>query len=116
MLKDKSYHESAVLYNDTLAAAAEKLLSEVEHPYVKSWCHNEIKRYRSHARKHRAALERVLARESKVSPEPAPEESQDVTKSAETDVATDEFTDGCVGYHNPQSENCEFYPRGEVNG
>ena len=63
-MKDRSYHESAIVYNEGLAIAAEELTDKVEHPDPKKWVVAVAKQHRFHEKRHRAALEKLLRREA----------------------------------------------------
>lgn len=54
--KDRSYHESAVTYNQELAELAEDLTERVDHPTVRQWCQSVAKQHRFHEDRHRKAL------------------------------------------------------------
>ena len=60
MLKTKSYHESAIVYNEKLAEFAEELSKKLVNEEVQRWCKAVGKQHRFHAKRHRAALERIL--------------------------------------------------------
>jgi hypothetical protein len=62
-MKDRSYHESAILYNEGLAITAEEQTDRVEHPIVKKWNIAVGKQHRFHEKRHRAALDKLIARE-----------------------------------------------------
>ena len=62
-MKDRSYHESAIVYNEGLAIAAEELTDKVEHPDPKKWVVAVAKQHRFHEKRHRAALEKLIRRE-----------------------------------------------------
>jgi hypothetical protein len=64
MQKDQSYHESAIKYNEGLAEAAEILAPTIEHPEVQRWCTAVGKQHRFHAKRHHAALEKIILRGS----------------------------------------------------
>jgi hypothetical protein len=59
MKKNEPYHESAILYNEILAQAAESAAERVPHPVVKKWCVGIGKQHRFHEARHRAALEKL---------------------------------------------------------
>ena len=61
MEKDRSYHESAVMYNEGLAAFAEELSEKIEHAEIRKWCKHVGKQHRFHARRHQLALEKIEA-------------------------------------------------------
>ncbi len=58
-MKSVTYHRSAILYNEELAARAEALVEEVEDPEVKKWCTSVGKQHRFHAKRHKSALEKL---------------------------------------------------------
>jgi hypothetical protein len=58
-MKDVTYHRSAIFYNEELAARAEALVDEVEHPEVKKWCRSVGKQHRFHAKRHQASLAKL---------------------------------------------------------
>lgn len=62
-MKDRSYHESAIVYNEGLALAAEGQAEKVEHPIPKKWNNAVAKQHRFHEKRHRAALEKLIQRE-----------------------------------------------------
>lgn len=62
-MKDRSYHEGAILYNEELADKAEELIERIEHPVPKKWVTSVAKQHRFHEKRHRAALERLDQRE-----------------------------------------------------
>lgn len=84
-MKDRSYHESAIVYNEGLARAAEEQADRVEHPIPKKWNNAVAKQHRFHEKRHRAALEKIIARER--------EESVDGKTSVERDLEA-ELNDG----------------------
>lgn len=59
MQKDKTYHQSAIEYNDALAVAAEEQAEKVEHPVIKKWCTSVAKQHRFHSKRHARALEKL---------------------------------------------------------
>lgn len=59
MQKDLSYHQSAIQYNDMLAAASEEAAEKVEHPEVQKWCRSVAKQHRFHAKRHRSSLAKM---------------------------------------------------------
>lgn len=63
-MKDRSYHESAIVYNEGLAKAAEAQADSIEHPIPKKWNNAVAKQHRFHEKRHRAALEKLIRRES----------------------------------------------------
>ena len=66
MKKDESYHESAITYNEDLAIVAEELAEVVPHPIVKKWCRAVAKQHRFHEKRHRAALDKLLQKNTVV--------------------------------------------------
>ena len=60
-MKDRSYHESAIVYNEGLAKAAEAQADSIEHPIPKKWNNAVAKQHRFHEKRHRAALEKERA-------------------------------------------------------
>ncbi len=64
MQKDKTYHQSAIEYNDALAVAAEEQAEKVEHPVIKKWCTSVAKQHRFHSKRHARALEKLKNEES----------------------------------------------------
>lgn len=58
-MKSVTYHRSAILYNEELAARAEALVEEVEDPEVKKWCTSVGKQHRFHAKRHQSALDKL---------------------------------------------------------
>lgn len=79
-MKDRSYHESAIVYNEGLAVAAEELADKVEHPVPKKWVTAVAKQHRFHEKRHSAALEKLLRREA---------ESTDIVTEADEVVVTE---------------------------
>lgn len=63
-MKDRSYHESAIAYNEGLAICAEAQADSIEHPIPKKWNAAVGKQHRFHEKRHRAALEKLIAREA----------------------------------------------------
>lgn len=72
-MKDRSYHESAILYNEKLAVEAEALIDQVEHPIPKKWVTGVAKQHRFHEKRHRAALEKLTQREESLDPAATPD-------------------------------------------
>lgn len=62
IIRDESYHKSAVKYNVELAEFAAKLADETEHPLVSRWCRGVSKQHAHHARAHQKALDRLTSR------------------------------------------------------
>lgn len=163
MQKTPAYHESAIAYNEGLAEAAEKLAPTLEHEEPRKWCIAVGKQHRFHAKRHRSALSKLLAKQEappveripdgldvpdpddagvetttnaedlKITHDPvSPVVSDTSAEASEVEVVTDEdgeqkpaegaqaepvndeqqFSDGCVGTHQPMQESCEFYPKG----
>lgn len=63
-MKDRSYHESAIVYNEGLAVAAEAQADKILHPIPKKWNNAVAKQHRFHEKRHRAALEKLIRREA----------------------------------------------------
>lgn len=63
MQKNQAYHQSAVKYNEVLAAAAEELAPTLEDETVKKWCTAVGKQHRFHAKRHKSALSKILSKE-----------------------------------------------------
>jgi len=59
MQKDRTYHQSAIEYNDAFVEFAEKIAETVEHPEVRRWCRGIAKQHKFHAGRHRKALEKL---------------------------------------------------------
>lgn len=59
MLKDVSYHESAVRYNEELQVYAEKVAETLEHPEIKKWCLSVARQHKFHAGRHKKALQKL---------------------------------------------------------
>lgn len=59
MLKDRSYHESAIQYNEELAEFAEGLAERIEHEEVARWSRSVAKQHRFHAGRHKKALQKL---------------------------------------------------------
>lgn len=59
MLKDTTYHTSAVEYNEGLADAADGLAATVPHPEIQKWCRAVSKQHRFHAKRHKSALTKL---------------------------------------------------------
>lgn len=68
-MKDRSYHESAIVYNEGLAVAAEEQADLVEHPIPKKWNNAVAKQHRFHEKRHRAALDKIIQNERDESPD-----------------------------------------------
>lgn len=119
MQKDESYHEAAIAYNEGLAEFAEKLAPTLGHPEVERWCKAVGKQHRFHAKRHQAALDKILSKKGseEVTVESIPDGldvPEVVEKPAETSVKT--FDDGCVESHKPlDNPDCEFSPNKVVN-
>ena len=116
MPKDQSYHEAAIVYNEALAECAENLAPTLSNEIVQKWCISVGKQHRFHAKRHRSALNKFLLKKE-AAPVEVIGDGLDVPEPVdEPKNKSDDFDDGCIGFHNPQTETCEFYPRGEVNG
>lgn len=63
-MKDRSYHESAIVYNEGLLNAALAQADKVEHPVPKKWNASVAKQHEFHLKRHRAALDKLDARET----------------------------------------------------
>ena len=133
MQKDQTYYESAIAYNEGLAEFAENLVPTLEHEEVKRWCTAVGKQHRFHAKRHRAALVKLLSKQEAqpveimldgldVPPlaEPKVVDAGEVsmqltttnpitTGSIDTDANT-VLADGCVQFHYPANRNCQFHP------
>lgn len=72
-MKDENYHLSAILYNETIAVAAEEVAEEILNPEVRKWCSAVARQHRSHETLHRAALEKLRTKAAEV----AEKEQQD---------------------------------------
>lgn len=59
MAKNAVYHESAVLYNQKMATAANELVDEVEDPDVKKWCRSVAKQHEFHLERHEKSLDKL---------------------------------------------------------
>ena len=59
MLKDLSYHEAAIEYNEKLAKYAEDLAETLDHEEIRRWCCAVGKQHRFHAKRHRATLSKM---------------------------------------------------------
>lgn len=64
MPKTKSYHESAIKYNELLAASSKYASEAVEDEEVKKWCLSIMRQHEFHARRHQLSLEKLLKSES----------------------------------------------------
>lgn len=62
-IRDASYHESAIVYNDALAEFAKELSSRIEHPEVARWPLAISKQHEFHAERHRNSLAKLKQRE-----------------------------------------------------
>lgn len=107
MQKDQSYHEAAILYNEGLAEYAEKLAPTLPHAEVQRWCTAVGKQHRFHAKRHKAALEKILSKQaSEVNVE-------NISDGLDVPAPIDEamFPDGCVDSHKPlNNPKCDFAP------
>lgn len=72
-MKDRSYHESAIVYNEGLAIAAEEQADRVEHPIPKKWNNAVAKQHRFHEERHRRALAKLVEREESLDPAATPD-------------------------------------------
>lgn len=81
MSKSATYHESAVIYNETLAECAKSLSESLEDPEVSKWCAAIGRQHDFHAGRHRRALNRLAA---------SNEAETDQPESALADVETKE--------------------------
>lgn len=124
MQNKQAYHEAAIIYNEVLAECAEELAPTLEDEEVRKWCTAVGKQHRFHAKRHRLALKKFIAREDAPPVEVVPD-GLDVPEPVDDDVETIEpstaptpaLADGCDPFHNPANPNCEFYPNKEtVNG
>lgn len=61
MLKDASYHQAAIQYNDEIADFAEALSTKLDHEEVARWSRAVAKQHRFHAGRHKKALEKLRA-------------------------------------------------------
>lgn len=115
MMKDASYHKSAIQYNEELAEFAEGLSSRLEHPEVSRWARSVSKQHKFHAGRHKQAL-------SKMEHPSPPEETREevVHKSAvdgqfvspefsdeNPDTTYEQTVDIPVGPGNVEAENAE---------
>lgn len=57
--KDASYHRSAVMYNEELAAFAEELSTRLPHEEVARWARSVSKQHKFHAGRHKKALAKL---------------------------------------------------------
>lgn len=138
MQKDQTYYESAIAYNEGLAEFAENLVPTLEHEEVKRWCTAVGKQHRFHAKRHRAALVKLLSKQEAqpveimldgldVPPlaEPNVVDGGEVvmqmavtnpitTGGVDADVTTkvtdSVLSDGCIQFHYPANKNCQFHP------
>jgi len=61
--KTIAYHRSAIIYNEGLAEAAERIAPDLEHPEIQKWCKSVGKQHRFHATRHKKALAKLEAGE-----------------------------------------------------
>lgn len=66
VVKDESYHESAVRYNEELQKFAEKLAEETEHPEIKRWCLAVMRQHKYHRGRHLKALSQLREKNTAV--------------------------------------------------
>jgi len=59
VVKDRSYHESAVRYNEGLYEFATELAESIEHPEPKRWCLAVAKQHKFHLGRHQRALRKL---------------------------------------------------------
>lgn len=113
MLKDASYHKSAIQYNEELAIFAEGLSGRLEHPEVSRWARSVSKQHKFHAGRHKQALSKMenppeetrdeVVHRSSVSGKFVTEEAAD----ASPDTTEEEVVDIPVGPGNVDAENAE---------
>lgn len=124
-MKDRSYHEAAIIYNETLAECAENLAPTLDNEEVRKWSTSVGKQHRFHAKRHRHALNKLILKEKAAPVESIPDgldvpPSEEETKVEEpnVDVSSPEnvdsgnlpLGDGCDPHHNPTDPNCDFSP------
>lgn len=99
VVKDLSYHESAVRYNEELYKFAEELAKTIDHPEPKRWCLSVAKQHKFHFGRHQKALKNLRneAEGAVVNTEDGGEDTvlddeRTVHRSAETGRFVDEET------------------------
>lgn len=58
-MRDKSYHEDAIEYNETMAKAAEDLALKLDNEEIAAWCTSLGRQHRFHAERHRSSLAKM---------------------------------------------------------
>ncbi len=95
MQKDANYHESAIRYNEELAAFAEDLSERLKHEVIKQWSRAVAKQHRFHAGRHKKALIKMLAEDQEDTvartedPDPTPEQVANATTSIQDEQKDD---------------------------
>lgn len=59
VVKDESYHESAVYYNEEVQKAIEKIAENIAHPVPRKWALSVARQHKYHAGRHRRALTKL---------------------------------------------------------
>jgi hypothetical protein len=103
MMKDASYHKSAIQYNEELADFAEGLSGRLEHPEVSRWARSVSKQHKFHAGRHKQALSKM---------EHPPEETED-QRTPEEKLADE--SEG-VAYMHPSGTREETIHKSAIDG
>jgi len=109
-IKDQAYHEAAILYNEGLAVAAENLAPSIDNEEVKRWCSAVGKQHRFHEKRHRSALQKILAHQTPETVEQIPDGLDVPEPVTQDDAPTETWSDGCGEFHNPSLTTCIFSP------
>lgn len=72
-MRDKSYHEDAIEYNETLAKVAEVLALKLDNAEVVEWCTSIGKQHRFHAERHKKSLVKMTREATQRSHKPGPD-------------------------------------------
>ena len=73
MARNPAYHQSAIIYNERLAEAAEELAPTIEDEEVRKSCTSVGKQHRFHAKRHRSALNKLLTKQEAAPVEQIPD-------------------------------------------
>lgn len=84
VVKDRTYHISAIEYNEVLAKTAEKLSETLEHPEIQRWCRGVGLQHRFHEKQHKTALERLEHQETGTEEKSVAEQQAQFAKDQES--------------------------------